>query len=94
MIVLLQNMQVAQHASSTGHMQVAPITGNNIGLQRAEVKSGVREVMLCKDQKGMMGLRVRSINKVLYHLKYVLFTHRPSYLLGAHGTYKCMAELI
>ena len=45
-------------------MQVAPITGNDIGVRRAEIKQGVREVMLCKDQDGKMGLRVKSVNKV------------------------------
>eukprot|EP00918_Siedleckia_nematoides_P037466 GHVU01081245.1.p1 GENE.GHVU01081245.1~~GHVU01081245.1.p1 ORF type:complete len:291 (+),score=33.52 GHVU01081245.1:94-873(+) len=69
-----QNMQVAQHGSSTGHMQVAPISGGSVGLRRAEVKSGVREVILCKDGKGMIGLRVRSINKGVF----VAFVHKDS----------------
>ena len=45
-------------------MQVAPITGDNLGIQRAEIRQGVREVVFCKDQDGKMGLRVRAINKV------------------------------
>ena len=48
----------------SGGMQVAPISGNAVGLQRAEIKQGVREVILCKDGDGKIGLRVRSINKV------------------------------
>ena len=58
-------------------MQVAPITGNDVGLRRAEIKSGVREVILCKDQKDKMGLRVRSVNKVgsiLYSYKITIMS--------------------
>ncbi|KAJ7333686.1 hypothetical protein OS493_015768 [Desmophyllum pertusum] len=32
---------------------VAPVTGgNNLGIRRAEIKQGIREVVLCKDGKG------------------------------------------
>ena len=47
-----------------GQMQVAPLPGDDKGLRRAEIRQGVREVILCKDQDGKMGLRVRSVNKV------------------------------
>ena len=57
-------MQVGVRQASTGSMQVAPITGDSIGLRRAEVKQGVREIILCKDGDGKIGLRVRAINKV------------------------------
>uniref|UniRef100_A0A803J8V1 Syndecan binding protein 2 n=3 Tax=Xenopus tropicalis TaxID=8364 RepID=A0A803J8V1_XENTR len=43
---------------------VAPVTGNDMGLRRAEIKVGVREVTLCKDQQGKVGLRLRAIDKV------------------------------
>ncbi len=59
-----QEMQVGVRQTSTGNMQVAPITGNSVGLARAEIKQGVREVLLCKDGDGKVGLRVRSVNKV------------------------------
>jgi syntenin-1 len=50
---------------STGSSQiVAPVTGNDVGLHRAEIRGGVREVILCKDQDGKIGLRVQSVNKV------------------------------
>ena len=46
---------------------VAPVTGdNNFGVRRAEIKQGVREVVLCKDGKGKVGLRVRAINKGVF----------------------------
>jgi syntenin-1 len=46
---------------------VAPVTGSqNVGLRRANVTNGVREVVLCKDQKGKIGLRVRAISKGVF----------------------------
>ncbi|XP_038057549.1 syntenin-1-like [Patiria miniata] len=46
---------------------VAPVTGSqNVGLRRANVTNGVREVTLCKDQKGKIGLRVRAISKGVF----------------------------
>jgi len=44
---------------------VAPVTGDSVGLRRAEIHSGVREIVLCKDQDGKMGLRVQAVNKVV-----------------------------
>ncbi|ELV13583.1 Syntenin-2 [Tupaia chinensis] len=43
---------------------VAPVSGNNLGVRRAEIKPGVREIHLCKDERGKTGLRLRAINKV------------------------------
>lgn len=46
---------------------VAPVTGdNNLGIRRAEIKQGIREVILCKDGSGKVGLRVRAINKGVF----------------------------
>ena len=46
---------------------IAPVTGaNNIAVKRAEIKQGVREVILCKDAKGKVGLRVRHVNKGVF----------------------------
>ena len=50
--------------SSASEQMVAPITGNSVGLRRAEIQAGVRELILCKDQDGKIGLRVQSVNKV------------------------------
>lgn len=43
---------------------VAPLSGNNAGLRRAEIKPGVREIHLCKDEKGKTGLQLRNIDQV------------------------------
>ncbi|KAM9061195.1 syntenin-2 [Sarcophilus harrisii] len=45
---------------------VAPVTGNNAGARRAEIKPGVREIHLCKDEKGKTGLRLQAIDKGLF----------------------------
>ena len=60
-------MQVAERPSA-GSMQVAPLSGGNAGVRRAEIRQGVREVLLCKDNDGKIGLRVRSISKVRLYL--------------------------
>ncbi|XP_078274989.1 syntenin-1-like isoform X2 [Rhinoraja longicauda] len=57
--------QVAGGQSTLGNM-LAPVTGNNMGFHRAEIKAGVREVTLCKDQDGKVGLRLRSIDKGIF----------------------------
>ncbi len=56
-------MDVARTATA-GQMQIAPLTGDNLGLRRAEIRQGVREIVLCKDAKGKIGMRVKSVNKV------------------------------
>ncbi|KAK3727812.1 hypothetical protein QZH41_008239 [Actinostola sp. cb2023] len=54
---------------------IAPVSGsNNLGIQRAEIKGGVREVILCKDNDGKLGLRVRAVNKGIF----VAFVHSNS----------------
>jgi syntenin-1 len=79
--VVNQSQVVAPRALSSGGMQVvAPVTGNSVGLARAEIKQGVREVALCKDGDGKIGLRVKAVNKGVF----VAFVHAnsPSALVG------------
>jgi len=45
---------------------VAPISGSSPGLIRAQVSHGVRQVVLCKDGDGKIGLRVKDINKGIF----------------------------
>jgi syntenin-1 len=45
---------------------VAPISSSNPGLARAQVNHGLREVILCKDGNGRVGLRVQPINKGVF----------------------------
>ncbi|XP_075823138.1 syntenin-1 isoform X2 [Microtus pennsylvanicus] len=51
--------------SSMNYM-VAPVTGNDAGIRRAEIKQGIREVILCKDQDGKIGLRLKSIDNGIF----------------------------
>ncbi|GFT24947.1 syntenin-1 [Nephila pilipes] len=45
---------------------VAPISGNSVGLARAQVTHGLREIILCKDGNGRVGLRVQAVNKGVF----------------------------
>ncbi|RXM90573.1 Syntenin-1 [Acipenser ruthenus] len=45
---------------------VSPVTGNDVGLRRAEIKQGMREVILCKDQDGKVGLRLRNVDNGVF----------------------------
>lgn len=43
------------------------VTGiSNVGIRRAEIKQGVREVILCKDQKGKCGLSMFAASKGVF----------------------------
>jgi len=51
----------------TGHSQmIAPVTGNDVGIRRANVTHGVREVICCKDEKGKVGIRLKDVNKGIF----------------------------
>jgi syntenin-1 len=42
----------------------APVSGSNLpAIQRSVIRPGVTEVVLCKDDKGLVGIRVREVNK-------------------------------
>merc|ERR1711988_825178 len=45
---------------------VAPISGNSLGLVRAQVSHGVRQVVLCKDKDGKIGLKAKAVNKGVF----------------------------
>lgn len=51
--------------SSVGGM-VRPVTGADMGIRRAEIRPGLREVILCKDQEGKVGLRLRDIDNGVF----------------------------
>ncbi|KAM9296875.1 syntenin-2 [Gastrophryne carolinensis] len=57
--------EVAVTNSTSGSL-VAPVTGNDIGLRRAEIRHGIREIILCKDEKGKVGLRLRAVDKGIF----------------------------
>ncbi|XP_071533559.1 syntenin-1-like isoform X2 [Panulirus ornatus] len=45
---------------------VAPLSGSSVGLHRAQVTNSIREVTLCKDADGKVGMRVKAINKGVF----------------------------
>ncbi|XP_027974654.1 syntenin-2 isoform X1 [Zalophus californianus] len=51
--------------SSPGQL-VAPLSGNSLGTRRAEIKPGVREIHLCKDEHGKTGLQLKAIDQGLF----------------------------
>ncbi|XP_020386790.1 syntenin-1 [Rhincodon typus] len=57
--------QTVARPSSINHM-VAPVTGTDLGLRRAEIKQGIRELILCKDQDGKIGIRLKSIDNGVF----------------------------
>ncbi|KAJ1530633.1 hypothetical protein ONE63_005507 [Megalurothrips usitatus] len=52
-------------APSVGGM-VAPLSGQSVGLQRAQVTHGIRELTVCKDAHGKVGLRVQTVNSGVF----------------------------
>lgn len=66
--VIAQNMPEylsVQPTQQVGNL-IAPISGQSVGLQRAQVTNGVRELILCKDKDNKIGLRVKEINKGIF----------------------------
>lgn len=59
---------------------IAPVSGQSLGLYRAQVTHGIREVILCKDKDGKVGLRVKPINKGVFIC--VVVENSPAALAG------------
>jgi syntenin-1 len=59
-VSLPQNNRVVLGTNS----MIAPISSTSLGLMRANVTHGIREVVLCKDKDSKVGMRVQAINKV------------------------------
>ncbi|XP_034551614.1 syntenin-2 [Notolabrus celidotus] len=58
--------QVAVPSSSGFGGMVRPVTGTDVGIRRAEIRPGLREIILCKDQDGKVGLRLRAIDNGMF----------------------------
>lgn len=62
-----QSQQLTSYVPpSLPNNMVAPLSGSSVGLARAGTTNGIRELILCKDVKGKVGLRVQSINKGIF----------------------------
>ncbi|KAL2085295.1 hypothetical protein ACEWY4_018615 [Coilia grayii] len=53
-------------SASSSSWAAAPITGADVGIRRAEIRQGVREVILCKDGDGKIGLRLKAIDNGVF----------------------------
>ena len=61
------NQQLTSYVPpSLPNNMIAPLSGSSLGLARAGATNGIRELILCKDAKGKVGLRVQSINKGVF----------------------------
>ena len=82
----LQNMISAQQhkneiASYGAHKSlIAPITGNSVGLKRALVTNGIREVVLCKGADDKIGMRCKAINNGIFII--LVTSNSPAALAG------------
>ncbi|XP_019365567.1 PREDICTED: syntenin-2 [Gavialis gangeticus] len=56
---------VAPVPSAHGQV-VAPLSGCSPGMRRAEIKPGLREIHLCKDEHGKTGLQLKSIDQGMF----------------------------
>jgi len=45
---------------------IAPISGSSPGFQASQVNHNLRQVILCKDKDGKVGLRVRAVDKGIF----------------------------
>ncbi|XP_053103306.1 syntenin-2 [Hemicordylus capensis] len=57
---------VSAASPAASSVMVAPVTGSDLGMRRAEIKPGLREIQLCKDERGKTGLKLRNIDKGLF----------------------------
>ncbi|KAM6924723.1 syntenin-2 [Xenentodon cancila] len=65
-LVPVADNQVAVPSSSGVGVMVRPVTGADVGIRRAEIRPGLREIILCKDQDGKVGLRLRAIDNGVF----------------------------
>ncbi|XP_063990199.1 syntenin-1-like [Diachasmimorpha longicaudata] len=63
-VAIRESMAVATSRPISG--MIAPISGDSEGLKRAQVTNAIRELTLCKDKDGKIGLRVHSINSGIF----------------------------
>lgn len=58
--------QVSTVSGSGGCNLIAPLSSESPAFARSQVTHGIRQVILCKDADGRVGLRVKSINKGVF----------------------------
>ncbi|KAK6303936.1 hypothetical protein J4Q44_G00263900 [Coregonus suidteri] len=65
-LVPMADNQVAVSSGMGISGMVCPVTGSDVGIRRAEIRPGLREIILCKDQDRKVGLRLRAIDNGMF----------------------------
>ncbi|XP_029579940.1 syntenin-1 [Salmo trutta] len=65
-LVPMTDNQVAVSSGMGVSGMVCPVTGSDLGIKRAEIRPGLREIILCKDQDRKVGLRLRAIDNGVF----------------------------
>lgn len=68
LITPMPSNQVSSSNSTAGGNSgvIAPLSSTSPGFARSQLSHGVRQVVLCKDGEGRVGLRVKSIDKGIF----------------------------
>ncbi|XP_077299369.1 syntenin-1-like [Arctopsyche grandis] len=61
-----QIVQARTVNNGTASNVVAPLSGGSVAMKKAFVTQGVRQVQLCKDAEGKVGLRLRAVNNGMF----------------------------
>ncbi|XP_066997986.2 syntenin-1 [Anabrus simplex] len=65
-VAIPASTEIAPVSSGPLAGMIAPLSGQSLGLQRAQVTHGIRELTVCKDGSGKVGLRVQAINNGIF----------------------------
>lgn len=79
-LVAAQQQVLQPVGTQTGSQMIAPLSGQSVGFHRAQVTNGIREIVLCKDANGKIGLRVKSMNKGVFVV--LVLENSPASLCG------------
>jgi len=65
-VALHQSSQVASISPSAPGGMVAPVSSASPAFSKSQLSHGIRQVVLCKDGAGKVGLRVKAIDKGIF----------------------------
>merc|ERR1711881_487679 len=65
-VALRQSSQVASISPSAPGGMVAPVSSDSPAFSKSQLTHGIRQVVLCRDGAGKVGLRVKAIDKGIF----------------------------
>lgn len=65
-MIALNMPEYTPSAAANTNSMVAPLSNQTVGLKRAQVTHGIREVTVCKSGDNKIGLRVKDINNGIF----------------------------